>query len=61
MAEKEADVMRADAEDVYLARELYDTQVHVIAETRTAEEQNGEQKGVLRGRSRRRCVRLSSG
>lgn len=43
MAEKEADVMRADAEDVYLARELYDTQVHVIAETRTIEEQKGEQ------------------
>ncbi|XP_047479636.1 transferrin-like [Penaeus chinensis] len=48
VAEKEADVMRADAEDVYLARELYDTQVHVIAETRTIEEQKepGRYDGV---------------
>nr|XP_045618315.1 transferrin-like [Procambarus clarkii] len=38
--QKQADVMRAEPEDVFLARELYNSQIHVLAETRTAEEKN---------------------
>lgn len=35
---KEADVMRADPEDVFLAKELFQTKLHVIAETRSHDE-----------------------
>lgn len=38
--QKEVDVMAAAPEDVFLARELYNDQIHVLAETRLAEEKN---------------------
>ncbi len=41
LAAKEVDVAGASGEDVFLARELYDLQLQLLAETRDADRANG--------------------
>lgn len=44
VVEKDADVTWVQAEDVYVAREVYDDQLHVLGEIRKAEEKECKKK-----------------